>query len=82
MTGTPEKYGFAGNHETKTDNEDFENAPESEDDLRAGSTSASDSTTPSSPTNPMAPILNTLIAMNNMNILKLLLANKAMLILG
>lgn len=77
---TPDKYGFGDNYEIKSDITGLQDALD--DELRTGSSSTSGSTTPTTPTNPMVPFFNTLIAINNMNILKLLLANKAMLILG
>ncbi|EFX88263.1 hypothetical protein DAPPUDRAFT_305701 [Daphnia pulex] len=48
----------------------------------SSSSSTSGNTKPSTPTNPMAPIFNTLIALNNMQMLKLFLANTAMLFMG
>ncbi len=81
---TADTYGFGDNYEIKSDAEDLQDALD--DDLRGGSTAPSSTsgsgTKPSTTTNPLAPVFNTLIAINNMKILKLLLANKAMLILG
>jgi hypothetical protein len=48
----------------------------------SSSSSTSGNTKPSTPTNPMAPIFNTLIALNNMQMFKLFLANTAMLVMG
>lgn len=87
---TTDNYGFGENYEIKSNVEDVQDALD--DKLRgafttttpkpSSSSSTSGSTKPSTPTNPMAPIFNTLIALNNMQMFKLFLANTAMLVMG
>jgi hypothetical protein len=93
---TTDNYGFGENYEIKSDAEDLQDALG--DELRGAfgafttttttpspppsSSSTSGNTKPSTPTNPMAPIFNTLIALNNMQMFKLFLANTAMLFMG
>ncbi|XP_046449554.1 uncharacterized protein LOC124197995 [Daphnia pulex] len=92
----PDNYGLGENYEIKSDAEDLQDALGEELRLAFGaftttttttpkpssSSSTSGNTKPSTPTNPMAPIFNTLIALNNMQMFKLFLANTAMLVMG
>lgn len=92
---TTDNYGFGENYEIKSETEDSQDALGEELRLAFGafttttttttpkpSSSTSGNTKPSTPTNPMAPIFNTLIALNNMQMFKLFLANTAMLVMG